>query len=228
MPRRAPPRGLTLIELIVAIAIVAVLFGGVVTGVGAVTGASARQAAGELAGTIRSVYDTAALSGKTCRLAFELPADREEDGDKEVVYRAECAASGVTTDRDRDEALAREGQEDGARRAGRPRRYDSSDPALKELFAAEERRIESQAAFSAFTSEEVRPQKLPPSVRVHVWTRAQQKPATSGKAFLYFFPQGYTEKAHVYVRQGQNVWTVTVSPLTGKTMIHAEELPVPR
>jgi general secretion pathway protein H len=32
----------------------------------------------------------------------------------------------------------------------------------------------------------------------------------------------------VYVRQGDNVWTLTVSPLTGKVNIVAEELEVPR
>jgi general secretion pathway protein H len=49
-----------------------------------------------------------------------------------------------------------------------------------------------------------------------------------GTAYLYFFPQGYTERAQVWVRQGSNTWTVTVSPLTGKTIIHNGELEVPR
>jgi len=47
-------------------------------------------------------------------------------------------------------------------------------------------------------------------------------------AYLYFFPQGFTEKAHVYVRQGDNVWTLAVSPLTGKVEIAGEALEVPK
>lgn len=229
MTSRSAQRGLTLLELMVAIGIVAVLFGGVASGIGALTGSDARQAAGELAGTIRSVYDTAALSGKTCRIVFDLPARQEgDDGEGEVVYRAECAASAVTTSRDRDEELKRAADEEAAGSAGRARKYDSGDAALKDLFAEEERRVENAANYSEFTSEEVGTRKFPSNVQVHVWTRHQQKPATSGKAFLYFFPQGYTEKAHVYVRQGDNVWTIAVSPLTGKTVVHGEELEVPR
>ena len=66
-------RGFTLIEMVVALAIVAVLFAAVVIGVGALTGAKAKESATELSGVIRSMYDTANLTGKTCRLVFELP-----------------------------------------------------------------------------------------------------------------------------------------------------------
>ena len=50
----------------------------------------------------------------------------------------------------------------------------------------------------------------------------------SGLAYLYFFPQGYTERAQVYVRQGNNVWTLPVSPLTGQASIVGGELEVPK
>jgi general secretion pathway protein H len=49
----------------------------------------------------------------------------------------------------------------------------------------------------------------------------------NGQAFLYFFPQGYTERAQIWVRQGKNTWTLSISPLTGKTAIVSEDLEVP-
>jgi general secretion pathway protein H len=61
-----------------------------------------------------------------------------------------------------------------------------------------------------------------------VWTRHQREPADKGVAYLYFFPQGFTEKAHVYVKQGDNVWTLAVSSLTGKVEIAGEALEVPK
>jgi general secretion pathway protein H len=230
MSRRAAEGGLTLIEMSIAIAIVAVLFSAVVTGVGALTGAKAKASAGELAGVMRSLYDTAALSGKTCRLVFELPQGRGDERSA-VRYHAECAASGVTTARDRDGALAeaeRKGGEERPRRDERVLVDDDDGPSLDELLTGEERRVEHAATFSAFTSEAVKPRQLPSDVRVAIWTRQQRGYAESGVAHLYFFPQGFTEKAQVRLSQGDNTWTLKMSPLTGKVTVVAEALEVPR
>ena len=59
-------------------------------------------------------------------------------------------------------------------------------------------------------------------------TRQQREPTEKGLAYLYFFPQGFTERAQVYVRQGDNVWTLRVQPLTGKVDVVGEALEVPR
>ncbi|HEX8820257.1 MAG TPA: prepilin-type N-terminal cleavage/methylation domain-containing protein [Archangium sp.] len=230
---RAGERGLTLIEVSISLGIAAVLFAAVTVSIGAITGAKAKSSAAELAGTIRSLYDTAALSGKTCRLVFELADPKNEDSASS--YRAECAAGNVTTSRDRDELLREDDRdrEDAKRNAGRDTRRNftrgsNGEPGLDELMAQEESRVENAARFSAFTAEELKPRSLPEGVTVSVWTRHQREAVDKGVAYLYFFPQGYTEKAQVYVRQGDNVWTLTLSPLTGKVDIVGEALEVPR
>lgn len=228
------PRGLTLVELTVAIAIISVVFGGAVMGIGALTGARARSATGELAALMRSLYDTAALSGKTCRIAFELPG--RDDAGAPVTYRAECAEGAVTMSRDREAALEeatrqRERErEDGARGRERPRTLTSGDdePTLEELMAREEERVQSAARFSEYTNEEVQPKPLPAGVTVEVWTRAQREPVSAGVAYVYFFPQGTAEKAMVFLTQGDNTWTIDVSPLTGKTQVYGERREPPR
>lgn len=233
--RRARERGMTLIEVSIALGIAAVLFAAVTISLGAITGAKAKASAAELAGVIRSLYDTAALSGKTCRLVFELADPKDEQG--VTRYHAECAAGNITTSRDRDEMLreadrAREDEKRGNTRKSDPRRKYSggSDdmPGLDEILKQEEGRVEDAARFSSFTSEELKPRELPSDVSVSVWTRHQREPADKGVAYLYFFPQGFTEKAHVYVKQGDNVWTLAVSPLTGKVEIAGEALEVPK
>lgn len=236
MARSRHPRGLTLIELTVALGIVAVLFGAAVMSVGAITGSKARAAAGELGGVIRSLYDTAALSGKTCRLVFQLASEKDEDG--VTKYWAECAAGNITTGRDRDEELRSETRraEDDERRGTRGGSGSSSSrsasltdgPSLQDLLAQEKERVDAAARYSKYTSPEIAPRELPASVRLWVWTRHQHDAVKSGLAYLYFFPQGFTEKAHVYVRQGNNVWTLTVAPLTGKTTVVSEELEIPK
>ena len=45
---------------------------------------------------------------------------------------------------------------------------------------------------------------------------------------LYFFPQGYTEKAQVRFTQGDDSWTLKLEPLTGRVSVVAEALEVPR
>lgn len=228
---RRAQRGLTLIEIAIALVIAAVLFSAVVVSVGAITGTKAKASAAELAGVIRSLYDTAALSGKTCRLVFEIPDPKSDDRTR---YHAECAEGSVTTARDRDSAIKDENRaRDDEKRAGKDeRRNFRSDtrgtPNMQDLMEQEQHRVEQTARYSSYTGEEITPRELPSSVSLSVWTRQQKTAVDSGVAYLYFFPQGYTEKAQVYVRQGDNVWTLTVSPLTGKVNVVAEELEVPR
>lgn len=228
---RAPRsrRGLTLIEIVVALGIVTLLFAGVVMSVGALTGAKAKESSTELAGTIRALYDTAALSGRTCRLVFTLPEPKDDEG--EVTWRAECAKAGATASRKRDDELkaARKTLKDKVAEDPRFRRLDSDDaPTLQQLQEQEKNRVEESAKFSDFSSEDVVEKTLPSGVKIEVWTSKQREASKTGIAYLYFFPQGYTERAQVWVRQGDNTWTLTISPLTGKTKIHNEDLEVPR
>jgi len=231
-------RGLTLIELVVAMSIVMLLVTLTVVSADAITGQKAKSATGELAGTIRSLYDTASLTGRTCRLVFDLPGERDEDG--AVKVSAECAQGAVTTSRDREEVLrqakvdsdklSRESDRDRRRREederDRTRRGDD-EKNLQDLMAEEKERVESAARFQGFSDPQVKPRALPSSVRVSVWTRHQREPAKSGLAYLYFFPQGFTEQAQIVVRQGSNAWTLSVAPLTGKTSVVDRELEVP-
>jgi len=223
-------RGLTLIELTIALAIVVLLFAAVVTGVGAITGSRAKAAAGELGGVIRSLYDTASLTGRTCRLVFQLPDPRDDE--TRVKYWAECAPGNVTRRRDRENAIRDEikkEQEDAknaSRRSGP--RIASAQPTLQELMSQERDRVDSVARYSVYTAPEIAPRELPSGVHASVWTRHQHDAIGAGTAYLYFFPQGTTERALVYLRQGRNIWTLEVSPLTGKTTVVSDQVEVPR
>ena len=88
--------------------------------------------------------------------------------------------------------------------------------------------MDGPTRFSEFTAPNIESRTFPESVKLSIWTAKQKEPITSGLAYLYFFPQGFTERAMLHIRQGSNVWTLTVSPLTGKTAVVAEELEVPR
>jgi len=225
---RRRPTGFTLIELLVALTIAFLMFAALILGLGALTGTRARKALGELGAAARSLYDTAALTGNTCRLVFLLP----KDDSAEFSYRAECASGPVTSSLDRDQelrqatkaALEAEKRGKGKRSPAGP---SSSGSTLLDLLDSEKERVEKAATFSAFTAPEIQPRKIS-GVRVSVWTAHQRTKADTGLAYLYFFPQGYTERAQVTVRQGHNVWTLLVSPITGKTSIVDGEPELPR
>lgn len=211
-------RGVTLIELIVALTIATLLFGAVTIGIGSLTGASAKRATTELAGTIRAMYDTAAVSGRTCRLVFAMPTER--DVPSKHSWRAECAKGDVAVQR-----------EDPKQKERPPRSSPRSDspyaPTLQELTLREEERVDKAVAFSNFSDEGLEPHELPAGVHLEVWTPKQARPVTTGTAYLYFFAQGYSERARIWLQQGSNAWTVSVAPLTGKTSIAADKLEVP-
>ena len=223
-------RGFTLIEMMVSLTIVVMMFAAVVYGVGALTGARAKESSTELAGVIRNLYDTAALSGKTCRLVFEMPGERDESGS--VVWRAECAKSGITAAAKRDDELKAAGDKKGKDKLANDKRFKRLDsdgaPSVQELQDREKNRVDEATKFSSFQSDGVVERRLASSVRVEVWTAKQKDKVKTGPAYLYFFPQGFTERAQIWIRQGSNTWTLTVSPLTGKTVIFGENLEIPR
>jgi len=225
---RRRPTGFTLIELLVALTIAFLMFAALILGLGALTGTRARKALGELGAAARSLYDTAALTGNTCRLVFLLP----KDDSAEFSYRAECASGPVTSSLDRDQELRQatkavlEAEKRGKGKRS-PAGPSSSGSTLLDLLDSEKERVEKAATFSAFTAPEIQPRKIS-GVRVSVWTAHQRTKADTGLAYLYFFPQGYTERAQVTVRQGHNVWTLLVSPITGKTSIVDGEPELPR
>lgn len=222
MSRSRPPSGFTLIELIVVIAIAAMLMGATVVSINALTGARARATLGELGATVRALYDTSALTGHTCRLVFDLPA-----GDTTgFTYRAECASHAITSASDRDQTLKDDNQAriDAAKRGPRS---GYSGRGFLDVLSQEKDRVEAAAKFSNFTSPEVEPRRVS-GVKLSVWTPHQKQPAKSGVAYVYFFPQGAVERAQLTARQGNSVWTLTVSPVTGKTTVVDGEPELPK
>jgi general secretion pathway protein H len=52
-----------------------------------------------------------------------------------------------------------------------------------------------------------------------VWTQHQQERYTAGKAYLYFWPSGLTDAAGIRQAQADDVYSLVVSPLTGRVKV---------
>ncbi len=193
------PRGFTLIELLVVIAVIAGAAAMAVPALNSITGANAKKAAGELAGTMRAIFDAAALRHATCRVGIDM--------DKRAFW-AECAPgpAGVAPGADDDDQLA-------------IRFPEESDPDIRKVLA--------RSTFGEFKDRLVERRELPGSADfgpIHLEGRRDAQ--DSGTAYVYFFPGGQAQKAWVPVVDGKNVFTVVTEPFTGRTRVVAGKVEV--
>jgi general secretion pathway protein H len=204
----ARKEGFTLVELMIVLAVVALLSAAVVPTVKTITGANARQAAGELSGAARYLFDTAALRRQTCRLVLDLD---------ERSWWAECTKDRVFQAREAISAA------DAAR----------EDESLAERFPddrdAEKRRLLGKAKWGAFEDRLAKKRGLPGSAAfVDAWAEHQREPVSKGKAFVYFYPQGRAEEARIPIADGSTVYSVVLPAFTGRAHVIHGKAEAPR
>jgi general secretion pathway protein H len=190
-------RGFTLVELMIVIGIIALVTASVMPALASLTGADARKAAGELSGSLRHLFDTAALRHATCRMALDL------DG---RAFWAECAPGKA--------GLARPGAEE----------EEPTEEELERRFPdeadAEQRRLLGKSRFGAFSDRLLPRRELPGQVAFgEIAVEGRQDPVTKGTAYVYFFPGGQAQRAFIPVEDGKNVYTVVLEPFTGRARV---------
>ncbi len=213
---RVGQRGLTLIELLVALLVVGGLMALSVQSVHSVTGMRVREETGRLAGAIAYLYNHAAITGRTCRIVFSMG---EEDGDG---WAAECT--------DETPRLDAEVQRVSRGVVDRDFRDDDWSDRFSREDDSLERRIKERARWSQFASRTIQPARLSTGVHIAgVWTPRVTEEVTDGEAYLYFFPTGETQRALIYlVDPRENAYTLDVQPLTGRVRIIYGWKEVPR
>lgn len=187
-------------------AIIAAASAMVMPAVSSVSGADAKKAAGELAGSMRVLFDTAALRHQTCRLAIDLPVEKE----KRPTFWAECAPgrAGVSAD------ASREDDDDLARRFP-----DEADPEVRKLLSA--------SAFGKLKDRMIPQRELPGRTTfgpVHL--EGRRDALETGTAYVYFFPGGQAQRAWIPIVDGNNVFTVVTEPFTGRVRVVAGKVEV--
>jgi general secretion pathway protein H len=202
--RGARQRGFTLIELMVVIAIAAVISAAALPALRGVSGANAKQAAGEVAGSLRYLFDTAALRHTTCRLALDI---------EKHAFWPECAPRAVT--------LARQDEPSRVSRELEERFPDEKDP--------DRRRLMAQTRFGAFDDRLAPHRTLPGSTTfgpIRIEGRSQA--IEEGVAYVHFFPGGQAQRAFIPVVDGDLVFTVVLEPFTGRARVVAGKVEADR
>jgi general secretion pathway protein H len=203
---------MTLIEISIALCVAGLMLAVAIPALSSVTRAQLRQKTGQLSGAIRSVYGATAIAGHTCRLVFDLDTN---------TYWSECAKGNVRLDREGERS------QNGARVASKTEELQQEPQ--REGMTDEEREKSELAMKSAFTaSKDVPRTELGKSVRVtDIWVQHQPERYTSGKAFLYFWPSGITEEASIHLAQGDDIFSLITSPLTGRVRVEGERVDAP-
>lgn len=205
-PRARRDRGMTLIETLVTLAIIALISGIAILGLGSRTSAKLKASAAQLSGSIRIAYAHSISTAKTVRLVFDFASHKTTMEEAPQRHLMKKDASGGATPASELEAAALEASQAIAEGPQVPRA--TFEPTKSFGMPKEGRELESGINFwSVRTSHDV-------------------EPVPEGRAYLYFFPNGQTESAAVQLRisnaneaDDSNYLTVVVSPLTGRTEV---------
>lgn len=214
MSRRSN-EGMTLIEVVVVVVIVALAFSGLSFSLGAMTRTNLKAGAVKLAAAARFAHYRAVIQGTTVRIAFDLPG-----GTFSVEEARGPIALARADDERRKEALER-GENVAAVdpwSAARSR----IDQALKpNLGTSPFGPLESPSGGQLTKYQNIALGRRVQIVKLIV--PHEPTPLEQGKGAVHFFPGGMSEHAVIQLSDGgEGRYTVELHPLTGKAKIHPE------
>lgn len=207
-------RGMTLLEVLIVVALIALMMATLVLGSGMLSSSRQHAAASAVVSLVRLAITRANGSGNSVRIVFDLDQDR--------LFLEESASRML-----RDDSV----EEDPA--AGAQAATDVEAEAQKEA----ERILDGPSAprpeFRPSPALPAEGRELGPGIEFRqVQTQHDDEPVTEGRAYLYFWPGGETERASIQIRrQGtsdeEQTLTVSVSALTGRARIQHGRVDLP-
>jgi general secretion pathway protein H len=212
--RRGAGRAFTLVEVLVVVALIAILSGTVLFSGGMLGSSRLRGATTLIASAVRLGIARANTTGHAGRLVLDLDNDKvvlEEATGSVMLREKKKPAGGAEAATDAEKMVKAESDRilDGPhapRTSFHPVAGFSDTPTGRELGKGVD--------------------------ITRVQTEHDEQPVTEGRGYIYFWPGGLTERAHVQLKRAgsEDALTVVVSPLTGRTKIEKGliDLPEPR
>ncbi len=214
--------GFTLLELIIVIALVALVVGSAMRGFKSLASSDLRTASSKMAGGIRYLFDRASATGRIHRLVIDF---------QEQKYWAEVSDDRFMLAREPETAESREREavtialENEEKKKKEEEKAEGSAGGGYNLSAYKPEEFRpKRAQFSAFKEMAIKPVTLKGTKVSDVFTPRLAEPQSTGKGYIYFFPLGQTEPALVHLsdKDGQKFYSLIVHPLTGRVQIQSE------
>ncbi len=219
--RVAGARGMTLVEVMVVVVIAAIIAVMLVGGSGQLSGARLKHAATALSGAVRVAFTRATSTSKNLRLVFDLDASTIwlEEGDAPMlVTHDKSAAAGADPATEAERAAIAEGESivKGPKVA-----HSHFHPVGGISLTADQVAQVKEGAPPVGKGALALPRGI--TFR-EVQSLHDDAPRTAGRAYLYFWPGGQTERSSIQLRIGNSeddgdTLSLLVSPLTGKVTV---------
>lgn len=197
---------------------------GAIVGFRAVAHTELRGSSAKLAGAIRYCFDRSITTGAYYRIVLDLDkseywAERSDERSYLTGGKEESPGGGRAYDV-----------------AAEEKKRDEEDQKAKEDFQSRGSSAVTldpppaprRAKFQSFKDATVPKVVLKRTRLFDVYTARQREPYTQGKAYLYFFPDGHTERALLRLNDGDDFYSLLVHPLTGRVEIKAGKIELPR
>lgn len=216
--RRRGERGMTLIEIMVVMIIIALLLGVMVGGSGQAGSARLKQGTTMIAGAVRVAFARASATSKPVRLVFDLEESAFwlEEGDAPMLVQSKDSTGGAAAATNVEASALAEAQ-----------RYSSGPKVARPTF-----KMVTETGFAVTGGSGKGPRKLPRNIHFRrIETDHDDAPVAQGRAYLYFWPGGQTERAQIQLRLGDadaenetDVLSLGVAPLTGAVSVKKGEV----
>ncbi len=212
--RRGAARAMTLVEILIVMAIVALMMGVIVAGSGQTSSARLRQSGALISGAVRVAYGRASSMSRPTRLVFDFEKQtitlEESDAPMLVQSKDVTGTGGADPVTEAEKNAVAEGQ-----------RIVAGPQAPRAAFKA--------VTDAGFGKE---PKPLPSGIQFRSVQAAHDDAVRrTGRAYLYFWPGGQTERAVIQVRIGEkdedaDTLSLVVSALTGKVEVKSGNVPL--
>lgn len=216
---RARLRGVTLFEVLLVIGLIAILSGAIIFGSGFLGGARQRAAVTLVVSSVRLAMTRANSSGQPVRLVFDLDGQRLslEETTSRVMLRVKETRAGTGAGAEPVTPEEKQAREETKRIMDGPRQPRPAFTPVSEF---------------GEDGDKQGGRSLGKGVRFRqVQTEHDGEPRQRGRAYLYFWPRGGTERASIQLERdgakyGRGV-TVLVSALTGRVKVEPKLVDLP-